>query len=72
MRAVSLRSVMPILMTTLTWMVRKLQLTDKNVVSLFGSHELFAWCCAPFFYFCDHGAINTTLCREVGQIVTGR
>ena len=29
-------------------------------------------CCAPFFYLCDHGGINTTLGREVGQLVTGR
>ena len=34
--------------------------------------NLFAQCCAPFFQLCDHGGINTTLCREVGQIVTGR
>ena len=26
----------------------------------------------PFFQLCDHGGINTTLGREVGQIVTGR
>ena len=26
----------------------------------------------PSFQLCDHGGINTTLGREVGQIVTGR
>ena len=34
--------------------------------------NLLAQCCAPFFQLCDHGGINTTLCREVGQIITGR
>ena len=35
-------------------------------------YEPFALCCAFFFKLCDHGGINTTLGREVGQFVTGR
>ena len=34
--------------------------------------NLFAQCCAPLFQLCDHGGTNTTLCREVGQTITGR
>ena len=33
--------------------------------------NLFAWSCTSF-ELCDHVGINTTLGREVGQIVTGR
>ena len=39
---------------------------DENVVSVFGSHEPIASCCAPFFQLGDHGGTTTTLGRDVG------
>ena len=50
--------------------MRFLSLADENDV--LSSYEPCAECCAPFFELCDHGGINTTFGREVGQIVTGR
>ena len=47
-----------------------LHLLNENVVSVFGSHEPFAQCCAPFFQRGDHGGINASLDREVGRSVT--
>ena len=44
----------------------------EKVVAVFGFHEPFAYCCASFFQLCDHGGINTTLGRDVGQTVTRR
>ena len=90
-------SVMPIPMTTLTWMRKNTP--TRNTIEDFTAEidearfvgqynfffllmrmlslclalmNLFVQCCAPFFQLCDHGSINTTLCREVGQIITGR
>ena len=78
--------VMPISMTALKWLVRNIpnRNTIENsteelvrqhnffhlLTRMFGSYEPFALCCAPFFELCDHDGINTTLGREVGQLVT--
>ena len=40
-------------------------------MSAFDSYESFASYYVPFFELCDNDGISTTLCREVGQIVTG-
>ena len=52
--------------------VQFLTRADENVVSVFGSCEPFAQCCATFFELGDLRGINTTLGREVGQLGTRR
>ena len=39
---------------------------DEKVVSVFGSHEPVALCCAPFFESGNHDGTNATLGRDVG------
>ena len=77
-------SVMPILMTTLTWTVRIIP--NRNTIEEFAEEidepgfvgqKIFFYLpirmlCALFFQLCDHDNTNTTLCREVGQMVFGR
>ena len=52
--------------------IQLLSLADENVVSVFGSYEPFAQCCASFLQSGNHGGANTSLGRDVGLSVKWR